>query len=262
LGAAAPAGPLACHVAVDPDGAFLVACCWGDGAVALVELEPDGSLGRPHVGATSIDPHGHDRHSRAHACLMLGNGQLVTSDIGHDALRLWHFSADTGLELTETERLPLGCGPRHFARSSRGVVYVVTEYSAEVAMLQVVPRAPGMVALELQEMLPASMGGARAGDAAAEICIDAGERHLYVGIRGSNRICTLLIGQNGRATPVDETRCGGNWPRNHCLQDGRLVVALERSNAIATFELDADGRPTQPPRLLAAGSPTHVLAHT
>jgi hypothetical protein len=85
---------------------------------------------------------------------------------------------------------------------------------------------------------------------------------MYVGIRGSNRICTLGVGDGGHLTPLAETACGGDWPRNHCLHDGRLVVALERSSAIATFELGRNDVPVQPPRLLAAGSPTHVLAAT
>lgn len=253
-------GSLACHVAVDPGGAFLVACCWGDGTVAVVELSPDGSLGRVHVGAASHDPHSHGRQSRAHASLMLGNGQFVTSDIGHDVLRLWRFCGEAGLELTATERLPFGCGPRHFAHSSRGVVYVVTEYTAQLAMLYPVPHGPGMVALELQAMLPTSQRGLQDGDAAAEVCLHPDERHMYVGIRGSNRICTLAVGDDGHATPIAETDCGGDWPRNHCLHEGRLLVALERSSAIAVFELGDDGLPAQPPRLVPLGSPTHVLA--
>ena len=33
LGALVPAGEAVCHVAVSPDGRFLVASCWGDGRV-------------------------------------------------------------------------------------------------------------------------------------------------------------------------------------------------------------------------------------
>lgn len=261
IGAPAAAGEYVCHVAVDPDGRFLVASCWGDGSVVLVELEPDGSLGARHTGAPSVDPYGQARQSRAHACLMLGNGQAVTSDLGHDQLRFWRFSAADGLEQLGTERLPFGSGPRHFAQSSRGIVYVVTEYSAELALLYPVAQGPGHVALELQAMLPISPRGALPGDAAAEVCLSADERHLYVGVRGSDRICTLRVNADGTATPLDEVACGGVWPRHHCVDRQRLIVALERSNAIAIFELQADGRVLGLPQLMPAGSPSCVLPH-
>lgn len=264
LGADVVVGSMPCHVAVDATGKFLVVCCWGDGAVAVVELEPDGSLGQAHLGERSSDPYDEGRPTRAHASLMLGQGQFVTSDIGHDRLRMWRFSDVGGLELTGGSQLPLGSGPRHFARSANGLVYVVTEYTAELALVCPVRRGSEILGLELQAMLPASERGLEPGDAAAEVCLDRSERRMYVGIRGSNRICTLGVGvgDGGHLTPLAETACGGDWPRNHCLHDGRLVVALERSSAIATFELDRNGVPVQPPRLLAAGSPTHVLAAT
>ncbi len=259
LGTDVVVGSMPCHVAVDATGKFLVACCWGDGAVAVVELEPDGSLGHVHLGESSSDPYAQGRPTRAHASLMLGQGQFVTSDIGHDLLRMWRFSEAAGLEPTGTEMLPLGSGPSHFARSAQGLVCVVTEYTAELAIVCPVRRGSEIFGLELQTMLPASERGLQPGDAAAEVCLDRSQRRMYVGIRGSNRICTLGVGDGGRLTPLAETDCGGDWPRNHCLHDGRLVVALERSSAIATFELDRNGVPVQPPRTLAVGSPTHVL---
>ncbi|WP_457972810.1 lactonase family protein [Arthrobacter sp. D1-17] len=37
-----PAGEAACHVAVSPEGKFLIVACWGDGQVLLFELDADG----------------------------------------------------------------------------------------------------------------------------------------------------------------------------------------------------------------------------
>lgn len=185
----------------------------------------------------------------------------MTTDLGHDLLRFWQLSPGSGLAELGSVVLPLGSGPRHFARSSRGIVYVITEYSVEVAMLRPAPPAAGKVPLEFQGMFPVSSNGARPGDAAAEICVGADERHLYAGVRGSNRICTLRVGADGMPAPLEERDCGGVWPRHHCVDEGRLVVALERSSAIATFELSADGRLSGDPRRLQAGSPTCVLPH-
>jgi 6-phosphogluconolactonase len=257
LGAAGIASSAACHVAVAPDGAFLVVSCWGDGSVLLFELEPDGSLGEPHSAPASVDPYGEERQSRAHSCLMLGSGRFVTAEMGHDLLRCWSFGADHGLESRGTVTLPHGCGPRHFARSSTGIVYVDTEYSAEVIML-----APAGQWLELRGSFPVSAGGVRPGDSVAEICLDLAEQHLYVGVRGSDVICKLALDADGVPSPLEEIPCGGAWPRHHCIDGDQLVVALEHSHALATFTLAADGSRAQSPQLLATGSPTCVLPHS
>jgi hypothetical protein len=137
----------------------------------------------------------------------------------------------------------------------------VTEYSLELALLYPVPRGPGRVALELQAMLPVSRRGVLAGDAGAEICTDPDERHLFVGVRGSNRIRTLELGADGSATPLQEANCGPSWRRHRRVEGRRLVVALERSSAIACFDLTESGRLSETARILSIGSPTRVLPH-
>ena len=258
LGQAGKAGSLVCHVAVDTAGAFLVACCWGDGAVLVFELEADGSLGRQHQAPASVDRSGEGRQSRAHSSVMLGDGRFASAEMGHDLVRIWRFSAEGGLQPEGVVQLPHGCGPRHFARRSDGLVYVNTEYSAEVAVLAPSSETPG---LELVGMVPASATGIEPDDAAAEICLGPDERHLYVGIRGSNRICRLALDPAGMPVAAGEFGCGGNWPRHHCVAGDRLIVALQLSDALAVFTLDADGGPAAPPQLLASGSPTCVLPH-
>ena len=263
LGEAGTASSAVCHVAVAPDGAFLVVSCWGDGSVLLFELEADGSLGTRHAAPASEDPYAENRQSRAHSCLMLGSGRFVTAEMGHDLLRCWSFGADRGLEQQGSVTLAHGCGPRHFARSSAGVVYVNTEYSAEVLMLTE-PSGSNEASgpwLELRGSFPVSAAGVRPGDAAAEICLDGAEQHLYVGVRGSDVICRLALDADGVPSALDEFACGGVWPRHHCIDGDRLVVALEHSHALATFASGSEGEPTQPPRLLSTGSPTCVLPH-
>jgi 6-phosphogluconolactonase (cycloisomerase 2 family) len=254
LGAAGVASSLVCHVAVAPDGAFLVVSCWGDGSVLLFELADDGSLGARHGAPASEDPYGKGRQSRAHSCLTLGGGRFVTAEMGHDQIRFWRFDAERGLEPHGNVTLPEGSGPRHFAQSSNGVVYVNTEYTSEVAMLT--PDGPW---LQLRGSFPVSARGAQPGDAAAEICLDPAEQHLFVGMRGSDVICRLGLDADGVPSALDEIALPGSWPRHQCIDGGRLVVALERSHELATFALDAAGGATQPPALLVTGSPTCVV---
>lgn len=60
LGAPVDAGAAVCHVAVAPDGAALVASCWGDGRVVRMSLDPAGRPSAPVIAAASVDPHGPD----------------------------------------------------------------------------------------------------------------------------------------------------------------------------------------------------------
>jgi 6-phosphogluconolactonase (cycloisomerase 2 family) len=58
LGAPVPAGEAVCHVAVAPDGSFLVASCWGDGRVVRISLDAAGRPSSPVIAAAANDPYG------------------------------------------------------------------------------------------------------------------------------------------------------------------------------------------------------------
>lgn len=56
LGPVVAVGESVCHVAVSPDGSFLVASCWGDGRVVRVPLDGAGRPGSPTAGVAAVDP--------------------------------------------------------------------------------------------------------------------------------------------------------------------------------------------------------------
>lgn len=58
FGAPVPAGEAVCHVAVAPDGRFLVASCWGDGRVVRIDLDAAGRPSSPVVAPPAVDPYG------------------------------------------------------------------------------------------------------------------------------------------------------------------------------------------------------------
>jgi 6-phosphogluconolactonase len=133
-----PAGEATCHVAADPQGRFIVATCWGDGQVILYELDHDGAITSRTSAAAAVDPHStapvdDERPSRAHSSLMLPDGRVMTTDLGHDMVRVWQYVPGEGLQPDHQVVLPKGSGPRHMARHRSGTVFVDTEYSVEVA---------------------------------------------------------------------------------------------------------------------------------
>ncbi|MFH5879577.1 lactonase family protein [Arthrobacter sp. NA-172] len=268
LGDAWPAAAAACHVAVDPAGRFIVVTCWGDGNVLLFGLDDDGGITSRFAAAPAKDPHssadggidiatGASRVSRAHASLMLDDGRIMTTDLGFDVVRVWNYFPDSGLLLDHEVALPLGSGPRHLVQHPSAAVFVVTEYSIEIAVL--LPGADGRFVLSGRG--PATAGGAADGDAAAEVALSQDGRFVYAGIRGSNRISVLAVeGSGTRLRPVADVPSGGDWPRHHLVRDGWLHVAHERSHDVATFALDpATGVPGEVFQKLGVGSPTALV---
>lgn len=260
-GAPQPAGAAVCHIAVDPHGRFATAACWGDGQVLLYELDADGGMGKPFPAAPSVDPHAglnraEPRQSRAHASLLLADGRVMTTDLGHDTVRIWNYVAGNGLVADHEVALPFGSGPRHLVQHATGNVFVISEYSIEVFVLK-----PEAGTFELVFRGPATAGGSQDGDAAAEICLDPGGRHAYAGVRGSNLISVLEVGGSGtELLPVKDFASGGDWPRHHLVSGRWLHVAHERSDSIASFALDpATGLPTAAPHITGAPSPTALV---
>lgn len=256
-----PAGEATCHVAVDPEGRFVTATCWGDGQVLLYEVDADGGMTGRFTAPPSVDPHaslspGELRQSRAHASLMLADGRVMTTDLGHDALRIWNYEPGTGLVADHEVVLPFGSGPRHLVQHPSGNVFVVSEYSVEVFVVR-----PEAGTFELVFRGPATAGGARDGDSAAEICLAPGGSFAYAGVRGSNRISVLQVAaEASELLPVQDFDSGGDWPRHHIVRDSWLHVAHERSDNVATFALDpATGLPGPVVHDVKAPSPTALV---
>jgi 6-phosphogluconolactonase len=254
-GSAWTAGEAPCHVAVDPRGRYITVACWGDGQVLLFELDDDGDISARFPAAASTEP---GRPSRAHTSLMLDDGRVMTTDLGHDLLRIWHYHPGAGLSLDHEVVLPYGSGPRHLAQHSSGSVFVVTEYSVEVGVAQ---RSPATGLFTVSSVGPATQAGALPGDAGAEIALSEDGRHAFVGVRGSNRISVLQVGTDGGSLqPVADFPSGGNWPRHHLVRAGWLHVAHELSDDVVTFPLHpVSGLPGEPVDRMELASPTVLV---
>jgi len=256
------AGEAACHVAADPEGRFIVVTCWGDGQVILYQLDHDGAITSRTTAEAAVDPHqtgptDEPRPSRAHSSLMLPDGRVMTTDLGHDLVRIWRYEPGEGLLPDHHVILPKGSGPRHMVRHPRGTVFVDTEYSIEVATVRAEPQG----VYELTAVVPASVNKAFDGDSAAEIAMSTDGRFVYVGVRGSNRICVLKVGAQGTdVTPLADVPSGGDWPRHHLVHDGWLLVAHEGSNDVLSFRLDPEtGLPDGPVGRVETGSPSVLV---
>lgn len=182
----------------------------------------------------------------------------MTTDLGHDLLRVWNYVQGGGLVLDHEIALPKDSGPRHLVQHGSGSIFVVTEYSVEVA---VVRENEDSGIYSVSHIGPATSGGASSGDSAAEIALAPDGAHAYVGVRGSNRISVLAIDVDGSSLhPLSDSSSGGDWPRHHLVREGFLHVAHERSGDVITFPLDSTtGLPGEPIGRIKTGSPTALV---
>lgn len=294
LGRPVEAGPLVCHVAVDPSGAWLVASCWGDGRVVRMALDAGGApvsarvaepredldaedgmfRQGPFDGLEGVDGlegfggvgdrHGagdrrgaEERVSRAHQGRFVGARTLVTTDMGLDQVRFWHAAGD-GLREVDRIVLPFGSGPRHTVWHPSGHLYVVTELSHEVFVLSPPRDGHGWRVVGGTPLTAAAVPGA---DFAAEIALSRDAGFVYVGLRGSDTIATLRVrGAGAELSPVALVEAGVTWPRHHVIARDTLLVAGQRSDEVASLGLDErTGVPGRVRHRVATPSPSCLL---
>ena len=171
----------------------------------------------------------------------------------------------------------------HTAADGSQVLYAVLEDTNEIASFRVEGAGDSLrlVSLEVAQMLRGEGHGplpkpdqavslafvpwnALQGNAGAVAASEGIAGLAYVGLRGSERIVTLLW-DGKRLTRLDEPDvpgwrgrgidCAGSRPR-HLLAIGNLLLAAnEASNNVAIFRLSADGEPNLA-ATLPSGAPT------
>ncbi|GAA2938732.1 hypothetical protein GCM10010458_24040 [Microbacterium luteolum] len=264
LGDPVAVGENVCHLAVAPNGAFLIASCYGDGRVVRIGLDAAGRLVPAHGkadaaaalraalfgdedpdapaatppgdGVAASDPHaaGADRVSHAHAAAFLPDGRIATTDLGFDLVRFWKQSAN-GLILDHEVVLPLGTGPRHMVVHPSGHLHVVTEYSCEVFTLAAGVDGTWRVVSSTLSSPIAEIGT----DFPAELARSRDGQFLYTALRGSNTIATLRVRGGGEALEsVALADSGVDWPRHHLVHEGKMLVAGQRSDTVTLLDLD------------------------
>ena len=277
LGGPVTAGKYVCHLAVSPDGRFLIASCYGDGRVVRIGLGADGSLqpaardkaaelrealfggGDPAVGddagsasadpaaATDpyaadpnrLDPNGDPRVSHAHSAAFLPDGRIATTDLGYDLVRIWRASLPTP-HSGQRSALPGASGAR-----GPGA-----------------PTGAGLV-LDHEVVLPRGSGPRH--------MVVHPSGHLHVVTEYSCELFTLAADREGRwglvaGTPVSEIATPGfDFPAELSRsRDGETLYAGVRgSNTIAALRVRGSGERVEPLALADSGVdwPRHHLMH-
>ena len=255
------AGP--CHLAIDRPARHLMVTNYASGSLSLHPIEPGGRLG-PYCALANFAGSGPQRGRQdgphPHMAAQDPSGHwIISSDLGTDELRVLRLDSHSSrLEVHASARLPPGSGPRHFAFSQSGHLYVTAELSSRLHILSFDARA-GQLRL---------LGSARATAAEparlnqpADILASASARHCYVANRGADCV-TVFTTSASEVSAVADVASGGASPRHLSLAGRDLLhVANHGSGSVAVFLLDhASGLPDQIAAITSIPRPACVLA--
>lgn len=251
LGTAGTGGAHPCHLAVTPDGRFLLCANYTGGSLAVFALSSSGSI----EARTALVQHEGsgprtDRQEAAHVHMAVpsADGTVVSAvDLGTDEIRSYTLSSDGSAELLAVSSLPAGTGPRQLVRRpGTDLAYVVGELAGTVVTVR--ETSPG--AFEVVASTPSTLSSVTPNLVAH---LELAGTRMYVSNRGPDCVTEFALDE---AAAVADQACGAN-PRHFALVDGTCYVAAQSEDAITAFTLTASGEAEL--KYHPTGSPTFVL---
>jgi 6-phosphogluconolactonase (cycloisomerase 2 family) len=249
------------HLALDPDGRFLIVANYSSGSVAVMPVKPDGGLDGPvQVVALPGQPGPHrveQASSHPHQVLFDPSGKyVVVPDKGLDRIFVFRFDPSSGT-LTPTAQgsgaARSGSGPRHGAfHPALPVLWMLNEIGCTIATYQWEAERGHLRAVQILPATPPEFTGE---STPSEIAVSASGRFVYCSNRGHDSIaCFAPDPATGLLTTVGWTPCGGRTPRFIGFDPSHRVLyaALEQSDTIVPFLANA-AKGTLTPK----GEPVH-----
>ena len=249
------AGPT--YVSIHTSGRFVLVANYFGGSVAVLPIQPDGSLGAASdvkvdagklgpAKATNAPPgsfafSGHDR-PHAHMIQADPSGRFVLHvDLALDQILIWKFDGQKG-ELSPNEpaaiSLPPGDGPRHFHFHPNGRwLYSIQEEGSTIVLFDYDAAKGRLSARQTISSLPPGFAGS---NFCSEILVSADGRFVYAGNRLHDSIGIFSVGKNGELTFVGEEWTRGNYPRSFNFDPtGQFLYSCnQRGDNIAVFRVD------------------------
>jgi 6-phosphogluconolactonase (cycloisomerase 2 family) len=244
-------------LSVHPSGKYVLVANYAGGTVAVLAIQPNGSLGaatdvKHDTGAVgpahaksappgSFAISGHDR-THAHMIQSDPSGRFVMSaDLGMDQILIWKFDAQKGT-LTPNNpasvSVPPGDGPRHFAFHQNGRwMYSLQEEASTLITFDYDAAQGRLTAKQTISSLPAAFRGT---NFTSEVMISADGKFLYAANRLHDSIAWFSIGATGALTFAGEEWTRGDYPRSFNIDpSGNFLYSCnQRSDAIAAFRVN------------------------
>jgi len=232
-------GSAPCYLSLSPDATRLAAANYGDGTLALIDLDP--VTGAVKAICDRFQPQGRgadpDRQDgpHAHCALFAEDGRAIYYvDLGLDRV-FRHRLDDQGIADTQIAfEAPAGYGPRHLLFHPDGAhALLLCELAAELLLL----RRDGL-GFQLIEAVPTAPERSEAKNLGGHLAIDAAGA-VWVSNRGHNSLVEFRL-ENDRLVRQRWFATGSASPR-HFLFDGSTVLIAHEEGENVT-RLDLSGR--------------------
>jgi 6-phosphogluconolactonase len=256
-------GGAPCYVSVDRSGRALLVANYAGGNVALLPIEPDGTLAPAHmVQHTGKGPNA-ERQEAPHAHCILPdrtNRFALAADLGADRVFVYRLDLDAkALRPVGEAVMRPGAGPRHLTlHPTLPLVFVANELDSTVATLRFDAAHGSLSPVDTHSTVATLPAGWTGTNYPADIHVDSKGRTLYVSNRGHNSIALFSVTGAGALALEQSVSTEGDWPRNFSLDPtGRwLLVANQRSNSVVVFARDpSNGRLTPTKQKIEIPSP-------
>ncbi len=258
LNTVASGGKGPAHLSVHPSGKFVLVANYFGGTVAVLPIQPDGSLGEAtdlkkdegtvgptkatHAPPGSFAISGHDQ-IHAHMIEADASGSFVFhSDLGLDCIYQWKFDTQAGKLIPNdppTVSLPPGDGPRHFAFHPKGRwFYSLQEEGSTIVLFDYDGAKGTLKARQTISSLPPGFAGS---NFCSEIMLSPDGRFVYAGNRLHDSIAIFAVGEDGTLSYLAEEWTRGDYPRSFNFDPSGtfLYCCNQRADNITVFRQDA-----------------------
>lgn len=245
------------HLAVAPNGKFVVAASYNGGIVSVFPIEADGDVGTA-VGTERFTGAVIQSHS---VTFDLAGTHVFVANKGLDSVAQFTFDRTSGALTPSTPPTAAtadGAGPRHMAIHPNGAfAYVINELDSTLTSYAL--SAEGLLApLETTSTLPDGFSGQ---NTCAHVEISPDGTLLFGSNRGHDSIAVFAIdGDSGALTLIEHESTRGRTPRDFDVDPAGeyLVVANQDSDNLAVFRIAADGLTPIGDPVSGASSPAAV----
>lgn len=215
------------HLTYSAKHKMLFGCSYHEGTVFSIKMM-QGTFGSEYHYQKLIAD---DRLSRAH-CVVLNESQteLAVVDIALDEIFLFDIQNDK-IEYKDSIFLEKGKGPRHAIYDQDNYIYVMTEYSNEVLVIERSTKKVIQNISTLQDNQNESFG--------ATLFFSKDKSKLYASNRGEDSIAIFEVLTDHSLLYIESMSCGGQHPRHMILSsEGQYIVSCNKEgNNVAIIDI-------------------------
>ena len=238
---------MGCHIAIHPDGNFLLTTQYSGGSVAFFPLDERGILGHPtiteHSGGSGIIK-SRQSNPHPHWCGFspCGNFALVP-DLGLDQIVIYQVDEKrTKIVSHGTVKSVPGGGPRHMRFSIDGRwIFLLNELSLSISTFSWNKTLGQAFPVSSTPTLDDEIKDGESFNSAAEILVHPSGRWVYSSNRGHDSVSVFSKSEQGKLTRTQVQPVRGAFPRNINLSPNGmwLLAAGQDSNTISGHKIDS-----------------------